>query len=325
MSNGKTVILNILLFAGIVVLGTFIFADKSDANFKPVVKGFVDQRKISPEEKYINSKLKNFTNDNSWEPKVELGTVNQPEIAAEAGMLVDINTGNILFEKNANERRKIASLVKIMTAVLSLEHKSLNDKVYVTANASSVGENSMGISEGEVYTIEELLYGLILHSGNDAAYALAEGTAGDAETFVFWMNLKARELGLKDTYFTDPSGLNDDTYSTPADLVKLTKYALENEDFKKIVSTVEKELSGNTHKYLHLYNQTNLLASYPGVAGVKTGYTEEAGLCLVTYASNENKEVVGVVLKSIDRKGDMILMLDHSYATLGINIEHNLL
>jgi serine-type D-Ala-D-Ala carboxypeptidase (penicillin-binding protein 5/6) len=139
------------------------------------------------------------------------------------------------------------------------------------------------------------------------------------------MNIKAQELGLNDTYFADPSGLENNSYSTPYDLVKLTRYALKNPEFRKIVKTVEIEFKSKGHKDMYLYNQTNLLTTYPGAAGVKTGYTGKAGMCLITYAENNGVELIGVVLKSDDRRGDMILMLDHGFSTLGVAVEHNLL
>ncbi len=299
--------------------------NRNNKNPSDFVAGFVTLLKGSSREHYDKTLLNYFEPDTTWQFGEHFGTANQPEIIGASGMLVDINSGKVLFEKNAFEKRKIASLTKVMTAVVALEHKKPEDKFYISAKAAGIGENSMGISEGEVYTLEELLYGLVMHSGNDAAYAIAEGTAGDADRFVEWMNIKAEELGMNDTYYADPSGLDDRTYSTPSDLIRLTRYALKNPLFKEIVKTYEYEISGNTHKYLYLQNQTNLLTTYPGVAGVKTGYTEEAGLCLITYASNEGKDVVGVVLNSIDRKGDMILMLDHGFASLGVNVVHHLL
>jgi D-alanyl-D-alanine carboxypeptidase (penicillin-binding protein 5/6) len=183
----------------------------------------------------------------------------------------------------------------------------------------------MGITEGEIYTVEELLYGLILHSGNDSAYALAEGTAGSVEEFTKWMNFKAKELGLLNTYFADPSGLDDSTYSTAYDLARLTEYALLNTEFRRISKTRELEIYSDTHKYMFLENQTNLLTSYPGVEGVKTGYTEEAGLCLITYSRNNGVELVGVVLNSLDRKGDMVLMLDFGHSEYNMFFDHHLL
>ncbi|HLB51325.1 hypothetical protein A3F07_00075 [candidate division WWE3 bacterium RIFCSPHIGHO2_12_FULL_38_15] len=298
------------------------------ASDQSVVKLVADDTENTAYKRYKDSIINSYDADLSWlsdKDFEEYGTSSQPEIAGEAGVLVEINSGKVLFSKEINKRMKIASLAKIMTAVVALEHRSLDTRIYIEAEAASVGENSMGISETEVYTLEELMYGLMMNSGNDAAYATAKGVAGNVERFVQWMNFKASELGLANTYFADPSGLNDTTYSTPLDLVKLSRYAMKNPKIKNIVKTVIKELPGEEHKYIALENQTNLLTTYPGVAGIKTGYTEEAGLCLVTYASNGGKEVIGVVLKSVDRKGDMILMLDHGFRTLGVNVEHNLL
>ena len=246
----------------------------------------------------------------------------QLEISAESGILVDINSGRIVFEKKSTKKMKIASLVKIMTAVVALEHKNMDDRIVVSEEAAGVGENTMGISEGEVYTLEELLYGLMLNSGNDSAYAIAEGVAGSEEDFVNWMNIKAKELNLNDTEFFDPSGLDDNTYSTAVDLVKLSRYAMQNEDFRRIVGTVDIELPySEKHKYLYLENQTNLLTTYPGVGGIKTGYTEEAGYCLVTYAKNEGVELIGVVLNSVNRKFDMLNLLNFGFGVYGIEVE----
>lgn len=303
-----------------------LFTSPQRVNPSEYVVGFVSRLNTDPIKLYQETLTDYYEPDTAWKFGERWGTATQPEIAGTSGIIVDINTGKVLFERNSEQQMKIASLTKIMTAVVALEHKKPNDKIRVSYTAANVGENSMGITEGEVYTLEELLYGLMLPSGNDAAYAIAEGVAGDPEMFVKWMNIKARELGLKNTVFKDPSGLDDTTYSTAQDLARLTRYALKNPRFGQVVKTVEIELPySDSHKYLSLYNQTNLLTSYPGVAGVKTGFTEEAGLTLVTYASNGGYELVGVVLNSIDRKGDMILMLDHGFSTLGVVVEHDLL
>lgn len=322
MKNLKIILKLIILFVLTIGIITAISNKKERAI---VTESLISSSDINSKQMY-NSTLKSVISANkNWVLKNKNNTSNQPEIIGQAGMAVEINSGDIVFSKEANIRRPIASLVKIMTAVVALEHKNIGDKIYVSRKADFIGENSMGISMGEIYTLEELLYGLIMHSGNDAAYAIAENVAGDSDRFVEWMNIKAEELNLKNTHFADPSGLDDNSYSTPKDLIKLTKYALESKKFRDIVNTVEHEIySDKDNKYIYLYNQTNLLTTYPGVAGVKTGYTEEAGLCLVTYVENEDKEVVGVVLNSIDRKGDMTLILDHTFETYGIDIYHNL-
>lgn len=248
------------------------------------------------------------------------------EIKANNALVLDLSEGEILFEKDLKERVPIASLVKIMTTIIALEHKDTEDEMTVSEKAGLTGENSMEITAGETYTLRELLYGLILHSGNDAAVAIAENTAESEENFVEWMNIKAGELGLSDTKFYDASGLNDNSYSTAYDLAKLTRYAMKNPDFKEVVKTLEYEiLPTEKHKYIYLYNQTNLLRSYPGVEGVKTGFTEEAGLCLVTYVKYGDKELIGVVLGSSDRKYDMVLMLDYAFEKLGIKADHPLI
>ncbi len=314
--------LGFLFFLLIVSLAKNLFRSDRVGN-APVLSGYVDPTRSSNKD-YYASFIKSYDAHPTWYPSQRYGTVDQPLVSAESAVIVDIDSGRILFDKEASKRMKIASVTKIMTAVVAIEHKNVSEDIKVSKYAANIGENSMSLSEGEIYSLKELLYGLMLPSGNDAAYAIAEGTAGSAERFVEWMNLTAQRLGLKDTHFADPSGLDDSTYSTPLDLVKLTRYALNDPTFREIVKTVDIELpyQEDRHKYLHLWNETNLLTSYPGVEGVKIGYTEEAGLCLVTYANNGNTDLVGVVLNSLDRKSDMVLMLDHAYSVLGIPVEH---
>src|SRR5690606_37799615 len=145
----------------------------------------------------------------------------------------------------------------------------------------------------------------ILPSGNDAAEALADSSSVGRENFVYLMNKKAESLGLTDTYFTNPSGLEGDgnQYSTAYDLLVITRYALQNPEFAKIVSTYEHEIAEtSTNKYYHLFNDTNLLTTYPGVKGVKTGFTYEAGMCLVTYLEYGGHKIIAVLLNSQNRR-----------------------
>jgi serine-type D-Ala-D-Ala carboxypeptidase (penicillin-binding protein 5/6) len=313
-----------LVFAPLAII-LLLLTSRSGSQPAEFLTGIVTASRTESRKLYESTLINSYDPDLGWKPEMRYGTANQPEISGTAGILVEIDSGKILFEKDSTERRQIASLTKIMTAVVALEHKNLQDEIAVSVRAAMVGENNMGIGEGETYTLEELLYGLLLPSGNDAAYAIAEGVAGDKNTFVEWMNFKAEELGLQNTYFADPSGLDNDTYSTAEELVKLTRYALKNPKFREIVRTYETELSGPNHKYIFLQNQTNLLTTYPGVAGVKTGYTGRAGLTLVTYFDDYGYELIGVVLGSVDRRGDMILMLDHGLGSLGVVVEHDLL
>lgn len=264
---------------------------------------------------------------NKWFPnKIALSTSNL-NISARSAILVDYDTQEVIFEKNSTQQLPVASTVKIMTALVALENAKLQDVFEVSQKAAAIGENSMGLTAGEKLTLEELLYGLMLVSGNDAAVAIAEGIAQTEAQFVEIMNQKIKDLGLTDSLFINASGLEEDNvlqYSTARDLAVITHYALENyPEFEKITSTVNKFLEANdTHKAFDLYNDTNLLTTYPGVRGVKPGFTWEAGLCLVTYARNENKKLIGVVLGSDDRRGEMKELLDYGFAHFGIPISH---
>ena len=235
-------------------------------------------------------------------------------------MVYDLSTNKTLYEKGASEKLPVASLTKIMTAIIALENKKDDDK-YLVSKEDIVGEDSMGLKENEILSLSELLYGLILHSGNDAAETIAnnykEGRAG----FIKAMNDKAKSIGLKDTLFSDPSGLgyDGDGYSTSYDLMVITNYALSFPKFAEIAKTSSYNIAKTeTHQEYQLESETNLLTTYPGVKGVKTGYTEEAGLCLITYLDYEGHRIIGIILNSTDRRGDMRQLLDYGLIQLGI-------
>ena len=258
-----------------------------------------------------------------WRPTPQLldKKIVKPEVTAKSALAYDLTTNQFLYEKDIKTRIPLASLTKIMTAVIALENIKLDKEFTVTKSAAEVGENTMGLTEGEKLTLEELLYGLVLHSGNDAAETIAQGSQFGRDNFVYLMNKKAENMGLSDTHFTNPSGLEGDgkQYSTTYDLLVMTRYALENPEFASVVATVEKELPySEKHKYLYLFNETNLLTSYPGVKGVKTGYTEEAGLCLVTYLEYNGHKIIAVLLNAQNRRQEMKDLLDYSLKTLGV-------
>ena len=244
------------------------------------------------------------------------------QLTAKGVLMYDLTDEKTVFEKNAKTRMPMASLTKIMTAVVSLENKREDDK-YVVKAANLVGEDSMGLTAGEVLTQEELLYGLMLPSGNDAAEVLAgDYPKGGREEFVQAMNDKVKSMGLIDTHFDNPSGLQGDgqQYTTAYDILVITRYGLERFPLlDKIVSTAEYVIpAGPTHKEYDLVNETNLLRTYPGVKGVKTGYTPEAGLCLVTYLDYHGHKIIGVILNSENRRGEMRELLDATLRSLGI-------
>lgn len=244
------------------------------------------------------------------------------KLTSKSVLVYDLSSNRAVFEKEAKTRRPMASLTKIMTAIISLENKRDDDK-YVAAKEDLVGEDSMGLSAGEVLALEELLYGLMLRSGNDAAEVLASNyPRGGRQAFLQAMNDKAKALGLKDTHFDNPTGLQGDgeQYTTAYDILVITRYALDNfPQFLKIVSTSDYEIKEtSSHKAYYLESEVNLLKTYPGVKGVKTGYTPEAGLCLVTYFDYGGHKIIGIILNSEDRRGEMRWLLDNAIRTLGI-------
>lgn len=269
---------------------------------------------------FINRQVSSL---NLWLPSLKNKisvSFQSPEISAQSALVYDTTTKKVLYSKNPKEKLPMASLTKIMTAVIALENKRRDDAYVVTQN-DLVGEDSMGLSAGETLTLSDLLYGLILNSGNDAAEVLAQNFPG-RDFFIKAMNDKVKSLGLSDTNFTNPTGLEGDgkQYITAYDLLVITDYALSNFPlFDQVVSTFDYDIPYTSqHKAFYLENQTNLLTSYPGVKGVKIGYTPEAGLCLVTYLDYSGHKIIGVVLGSGDRRGEMIELLDYSLKSEGI-------
>lgn len=258
---------------------------------------------------------------NYWYPSITpVSENNPPNLTAVAALSYDVTGSQMLFSYNESKRIPMASLTKIMTAILALENDNLTSIYTVSSDAAGVGENAMGLTAGEQLTLKDLLYGMMLPSGNDAAEVIAEGSKFGRSGFIYQMNKKAESLGLNNTHFTNPSGLegDGDQYSTAVDLLILSRYAMKNPNFAKIVGTYEYEIPATlTNKYFLLRNDTNLLTSYPGVKGIKTGFTWEAGMCLVTYYESDGITVISVLLNSQDRRGEMKTLLDYSIRKLG--------
>jgi D-alanyl-D-alanine carboxypeptidase (penicillin-binding protein 5/6) len=235
-----------------------------------------------------------------------------PDVTAEAAVLLDAGSGQVLFEKNARQRRPPASTTKIMTALLALEGGDLHQDVTVSPWAASVGEASLDLRAGEQLTLEDLIYGALLESGNDACVAIAEHIAGTEPNFVMLMNQKAKLLGAEDTSFKNTNGLPaEGHYTTAKDLAVITRYALENPVFKKIVSTRDKIIGGPGERYLN--NTNRLLWSFSWADGVKTGTTNEAGQCLVASGTINGRQIISVVLNSENRWSDSIKLLNYGY------------
>jgi D-alanyl-D-alanine carboxypeptidase len=273
----------------------------------------------------ITSPLPNFltafandqvTTIDLWSPLTKFNSSYAPlSLTAIAALSYDLTTGQTLYARNATKEVPMASLTKIMTAIISLEHPRFGDQYTVPKNAL-VGEDSMGLDKGEMLSLQELLYGLVLHSGNDAAETLAANFSGGRNAFIAAMNAKVATLGLSHTHYPNPTGLegDGDQHTTAYDLLIITRYALTNFPlFDQVVGTFNITLpSSSIHKEYNLVNETNLVSSYPGVKGVKDGYTPEAGLCLVTYLDYNGHKIIAIILGSTDRRGDMKNLLDFS-------------
>ncbi len=236
------------------------------------------------------------------------------EVSAQSALLLEAESAQVLFAHNADERLPMASTTKIMTALLVLEKGSLDERVTVSAESVGVEGSSMYLQAGESYTKKELLYGLMLESGNDAATALAIATDGSVEGFTERMNRKAKALGLKNTQFCNPHGLSaEGHYTTAYELARLTAYALTVEGFEELCSSKSAVLDGEGHAKKHLFNHNKLLKCYEGMIGVKTGYTLAAGRCLVTAARRGDMTLVAVTLNDRNDWQDHIAMLDYGF------------
>ncbi len=235
----------------------------------------------------------------------------EPKTTATSAILVDYDSGRILLEQNADERRLIASITKLMTALVAVEsHPDLSQVVEIQPEWTGAEGSSLYLKAGEVWSLETLLYGLLLHSGNDAAIAIAGYCAGSEERFVDWMNRRAQDLGMRNTRFQNPNGLNhEEHYSTAADMAKLAAACLKNEALAGMVATKSVSVEGRTFQ-----NHNKLLWQYEGCVGLKTGYTQMAGRTLVSAARREGQTLIVVTLNDPDDWKDHKALYDYGFA-----------
>ena len=243
--------------------------------------------------------------------------VEEPKISSKYAIVLDRNSKSILYGKNEKSKTKMASTTKIMTSLIVIENCNLNDVVEISAKAAGTGGSRLKIKKGDKITVKDLLYGLMLRSGNDTAVALAEHVGGSIEGFAVLMNEKAKELGLENTHFVTPHGLDsDEHYTTAYELALLTDYALKNKTFADIVHTKTCNISinGTTRT---ISNTNELLGNLNGVYGVKTGFTNGAGRCLVTAVKREDLDIICIVLGADTKKirtTDSIKLIEYTYA-----------
>lgn len=241
---------------------------------------------------------------------------------AESAALIDVTSGRILYAQQGDKKMRIASLTKIMTAIVAVERGKLEDLVTVGPDAFGKDGSSVYLKLGEKITLQHLLYGLMLRSGNDAAVAIAEHVGGSLDGFVLMMNEKARELGMEGSHFMNPHGLDHDAhYSTANDMAKLTAYALKNPVFQEIVKTETKRVPNPDEKWDRIWhNKNKMLNIYKDSDGVKTGYTKLAKRCLVSSATKNGQQLAVVTLNDPNDWVDHARLLDWGFKNYSLRM-----
>lgn len=247
----------------------------------------------------------------------ETVNISAADLSAGSAVMIEAATGEIISEKNAYEKRSMASTTKIMTTLLCLESGGLDDSFMADPDAIMVEGSSMGLVKGDIVTKRYLCYGMLLPSGNDAANAAAVKLAGSIEKFADMMNERAEKIGMENTHFVTPSGLEADGqhYSTAYDMALLAREALKNPDFRRICGSSSAVVRfGNPPYERTLRNTNKLLGMYDGVIGVKTGFTDEAGRCLVSACEKNGVTLICVTLNAPDDWNDHIRMYDYGFS-----------
>lgn len=249
---------------------------------------------------------------------IKTGALGASEISAECAALMCVQTGELLFEKNAYEKHSMASTTKIMTSLLAIEEYTPSREVKVNSSMLGVEGTSMGLLPGDTVTLEGLVYGMLLQSGNDAANVTAIALGGSVENFALMMNNRAEEIGMTGTNFVTPSGLDDENhYSTAYDMALLGCEAVKNTEFLSICSQKSAAVYyGNPPYRRTLSNHNRLLSSYDGAIGIKTGFTKKSGRCLVSCAQREGVTLVAVTLNAPNDWQDHRKMLDYGFSVM---------
>ncbi len=237
-----------------------------------------------------------------------------PGVSAQNAIMVEANSGEVLFEKNAEEKAYPASITKIMTALLAIENGTLDKIVKVSEHAAGVEGSSIYLTPGEKISLEDLVYGLMLRSGNDAAIAISEEIGGSIENFVIMMNKRARELGAFNTNFMNPNGLhNAEHYTTAKDMAIIAAAAMKNAEFKEIAATKSWVTDRGEGKYNYFYNKNKVVYQYNGGTGIKIGYTKAAGRTLVASSERDGMELICVVMNAPNWFQDTYTLMDYAY------------
>ncbi len=242
----------------------------------------------------------------------------EPSVSARSAALIEMESGRLIFGKNENEQRPMASTTKIMTSLIAIESGKLDEEIVITDEMVRVEGTSMGLLPGYRITLRGLCYGMLLESGNDASNAVAFALSGSLEEFSLLMNKKAAEIGLKNSHFVTPSGLDaPGHYSTALDMARLGAAAMKNIVFAEIAGSRSAVVYfGNPPARRKLYNHNRLLTMYKGANGIKTGFTKKSGRCLVSSAERDGVRLVAVTLNAGDDWNDHCKMFDYGFSVL---------
>ena len=237
-----------------------------------------------------------------------------PSISAQSAIVIELNSGMVLYEKNADEKEYPASITKILTALLAIEDESLDTMVKVTDSAIGVEGSSIYLKKGETLPLRDLVYGLMLRSGNDAAVAIANEVGGDLNNFVNMMNARAKEAGAINTHFMNPNGLHHDNhYTTARDMAMISREAMLNTQFREIAGAKSWNAKREEGNYNYFSNKNKVVYQYEGGTGVKIGYTKTAGRTLVASSKKDGVELVAVVLNAPNWFQDSYQLMDYGY------------
>lgn len=289
-----------------------IFVAVIAAILLPILTNYLDNNLVSAEIPQNNAAIAGIQKYNI--PPIGKN-IEVPDLSARAILVKDLTTGTVLYEKNTSERLPIASTTKIMTALVSSEYFKPN-AILIIGQSSQTSGSRVGLIFGEDLSFRSLLYGMLLSSGNDAAYAIAENYPGGVLGFVSAMNKKAADLNLANTHFENPAGFDGSThYSSAKDLSVITEEALKDAQLSRIFATKETNIVSLDKKYTHnLANLNKLLSTVKGVLGVKTGYSDIAKENLVTLVDRDNHKILTVVLGSDDRFGESTKLIEWTYS-----------
>ena len=294
---GRTIIILLIGFLSLIACGS------EEAALTP------EQRRLQ-KIALIDTTIQNFVRLDSVE-----GYDHLAGLSAEAWMLVDDSTGFVISQKNADKKLYIASITKMMTCLLALENGNMADTLFITSDVFITKDSRVRLGDG--YRLSNLVYEMMMVSDNDAAYAIAKHIGGDTLTFCDMMNQKAQYLGMDSTHFANPNGMpNNDNYSSANDLVKLSRYCMCNSVFSQIVGTAEADLPLVDGRHLPCLNTNQLLTTYEGCIGIKTGFTRQAGNCLASAATRDGTTLYLVLLGSrsmSSRFKESAILLDYGF------------